>query len=67
MLVLAPVLAVVGAGSRDEASWPAVVSGALVGAAWLAACVRWQLLPGASTEPYPEARRNSGGDVGARR
>jgi len=67
VLVPPAVLAVLSAGSRQDAGWPAVLVGAAVGTAWLAACTRWQLLPGAAPTPYPEGRRNPGEAVGARR
>jgi undecaprenyl-diphosphatase len=67
VLVPAAALAALSAGSRADAGWPAVLIGALVGTVWLAACVRWLLLPGTSPEPYPEALRNPSGPVGARR
>jgi undecaprenyl-diphosphatase len=66
-LVLAAALAALSAGSRDGAGWPAVLTGVLVGTAWLVACVRWQLLPGRLSAPYPEAQRRADGAVPARR
>ena len=67
VLVVAAVLAGLSAASRDDAGWSAVLTGALVGTAWLAACVRWQLLPGPAQAPCPEGQRKAGEAVGARR
>jgi hypothetical protein len=66
---LVPVAVLVGlsAGSRDDAGWPTVSIGVLVGTAWLAACVRWQLLDGSAPTPHSRAARNADQAVGARR
>ena len=66
VLVLPAVLAVLSAASRDGSGW-SVVIGAAVGTAWLAACTRWQLLPGPPSAPYPDRVPRSDRAVGARR
>jgi undecaprenyl-diphosphatase len=67
VLVPAAVLASLGAGSREDAGWSAALVGALLGTAWLAACVRWQLLPGRPAAPYRQPLGIPTGAVGARR
>ena len=66
-LVPAAALAALSAGARDDAGWPAVLSGVLVGTGWLVACTRWQLLPGTPPLPYPEGDRRADKAVAARR
>jgi len=65
-LVLPVMLAAVSAASRDGAGPGTALVGALLGTAWLVACVRW-LLPGPASTPYAEAVGNRSGPVAARR